>query len=214
MSPMQRILALFAPERSVGDDMSYWLVTGIVLVTSLLALFYGRRFFWILAGLLGFLVGQIASQYVVIPVPVIATFLQLALGVVLGLLAAALQWPIAFALAFGIGGTLGGQIVYMLQGATWMVWTAFVAGGALVMLMLQRRYAETLIALSALVGAGRIALGLHNLVPSMTERAMWMLGAALLVAGITFQSLELRRERRQPYQIPVSAGGALQDEAP
>lgn len=214
MSPFDRIANAIAPAYGHAQSDAYWLVILLVCVAGFAGLLYGRRFFWIFAGLLGFVVGQFASGFLVAPLPFVDYLIELAIGAAFGLLAIGFPWTVAVVIVFLGGGVAMGELVHTLHGGQWLYWLMALVAGGLSVLALRSAYDETMIALTAFYSALLLVFVLREVAPSLALNLALPVLAALLVIGIFKQAHDLRRERNQPYHVPVSAGGVAPDKLP
>jgi hypothetical protein len=179
-----------------------------VLVVGIVSLFYGRKAFWLAAGLVGFFLGLLILPWFVGPLPP-----SMQGGLVLGLsVATALGFAIAtrviaIPIAFVAFGLIGNAIAVAIHASPWMQWSALVVAGALGALFTYRFHDVALVLISAFFGTAAIytAMVLADVERNPTTVRMLVVGS--VVAGIGFQAWELWRERMHPFVIPAAAGG-------
>lgn len=168
----------------------------IEILVGIVLLLMGRRLFWLLVGLLGFIVAAGVATDVLTGQPWwLVVIIALAAGLLGALIAAALQ-----RLAIGIAGFLAGfYIAYNLLGAigvesaTVLGWILAVLGGVVGAVLALVVVDWALITLSSLVGAAAVAGGLG------LERSLaFLVFVAALVVGITVQSRSLDGRRPPP----------------
>lgn len=214
MSPFDQIANSIAPAYGGAQSPAYWLVVLVTIVAGSAGLLFGRRFFWIFAALLGFVFGQFVSGFIVAPLPFVDSLFELAIGVATGLLAAAAQWPVAFVMVFAGAGSVAGEVTHSLVHSSVAYWIAFVGAGALGLLAMRTYYDATLIVLSAFFSALLITFVLREFVPRLERWETSLILAALCILGAIKQYSDLRRERRMPYILPTSVGGAAPENLP
>lgn len=207
LSPIDRIANLFSPAHGHAQSSAYWIVLVLLTVGGAAGLFYGRRFFWIIAGFMGFLLGRVISSWLVAPLPVVGYLVELAIATAFGLIASAAQWPFAIFLAFLGGGSLGGELAQNISDNRMLNATFFVVGGAAAAAAMWYYYDVTLILLSAILGLVVLAIPAIELLNGVANW-IWVVAAALLlVAGAMKQYYDLMSERLYPYEVPVAAMG-------
>lgn len=192
------------------------LFASFALAAGLIALFYGRRFFWIFVAISGFVGGlALADRYVAqldALAPWVQTLLVLVLAVALGALALGIQRVIsvfAGAALFGLG-----VWAWMIGSAQWAQ-IAMTAFAALVGALLIFYYFDwTLILLSVGVGAGISLVGISRLMTLPEGTGLWV-GLILVAAGIWYQRNDLKtiasvRKPAVRYQPLVPRGAKPQ----
>lgn len=214
MSLFDRIANAIAPAYGHAQSSAYWLVVVAVGAAAIAGLLYGRRFFWIFAGLLGFVVGQYVSDFLVAPLPLVDSLFELAIGVAFGLLAIAYPWPVATVLVFAGAGAAAGDLFQLSNTNRILYWMVALLAGSLGLLALRSAYSETLIVLTAVYSALMLAFVLRELAPSVPFWQTAVAMALLVVVGLIKQGMDLRRERREPYLVPASAGGVAPENLP
>jgi hypothetical protein len=154
-------------------------------------LVFGRRLFWLLVGLLGFLTGfYFASQALSSDLGWLVLIVALVAGVAGALLAVFLQ-----GLAIGVAGFLGGGIIafnllkFLGMGQVDFAWIAFLIGGILGVILIGLVFDWALILLSSLVGAFLIVNALEA--GSLLGTILFFV---LLLAGIVIQASTRRRK--------------------
>jgi len=164
--------------------------TIVLIVLGAVALFFGRRLFWLFAAIVGFAVGWWLVGLFFRDLGV----LQLIIGVIVGLILAGLtRWLGKWAIRIVAG--LAGFVMLplllgnlgMLGGISELIWSVlgFVLGFVLAMLMAD----WALIILSALLGAGLIMSGADQLVPVPISQVLHLIiSFALIIVGVLFQS--------------------------
>jgi hypothetical protein len=169
----------------------------LAIAAGLLLLLFGRRLYWLFAGIVGFaavftvagrLVPELSSQATL--------FVALGAGAI-----GAVVTIFAHKVLLGIVGGLAGALIALWQvqsfgverGLEWLV--AAVVGGLIGAWLVSRVFEFALALLSSLVGA-------QLLLDAMTVRATWVLPAyiGLVVFGLFFQLIRSKggkRERRR-----------------
>ena len=155
-------------------------------------LILGRKLFWLLVAVLGFLFGFYFATQQFGSDP---AYLALAIGLVAGVIGAVLA--IFFqGIAIGLAGFLGGGLIalnlleFLGMGEVNFSWLAFIVGGVLGVILTGLVFDWALILLSSLVGAFLIV----NTVDTGSVVA-YLLFFILLVAGIVIQTGIKRRRK-------------------
>jgi MFS family permease len=166
------------------------LFASFALAAGLIALFYGRRFFWIFLAIAGFMVGLALSDRFVAPfVPWVQTVLALAIAVGLAALALGIQRVLsvfAGAALFGLG------VWAWMNGSPQWAQIAMTAFAALVGALLMFYYFDwTLILISVVVGGGITLVGISRLITVPAGTGLWV-GLILAAAGIWYQYKDLQ----------------------
>jgi hypothetical protein len=169
------------------------------LITILLGaalLLAGRKLFWLFVGVIGFATGvQIAMRLFHG-----SELVTLVAGLVLGLVFAGLA-VLFERLAILVAGFLaGGYLLFTLAVAFGidrgpLTWAAFLVGGVLGALLVGALFDWALISISALTGAAMIMQALHLAVGAGAVGYI-----LLVIVGVAFQGMLLRRERQAPQQ--------------
>lgn len=164
------------------------LLLGTILLTM------GRKLFWLVIGVVGFLFGfDFAERILHGQSPVVILVIALAAGLVGALLAAFLQKFAVLAGGFIAGGYLLIGLLKELGVATGHYhWLIFLAGGLAGAFLMTILFGWTLILLSSAVGAVLIIEPLHPS-PQMTR----LIFIFLLLAGVAIQAGLLGRGGRQ-----------------
>ena len=161
-----------------------------VLGTALLVA--GRRIFWLLVGVIGFIIGvQVAARFFHSS-ELIDILAGLMLGVIFAVLAIFLE-----SFAIGLAGFLGGGYilvsianVFGLDSGIW-TWVFFLIGGILGAILVAMLFDWALIIISSLAGASLIVDAFHL--------KLVLAGGAfliLLVIGIVIQATTMHRDGR------------------
>lgn len=136
------------------------------LMTGLLLLFAGRRFFWISVACIGFIVAYRCTLEIGVPGPVWITWaLPLGVGLIGAVVALVYQKLAVILIGFMIGGLVGADLFPLLgvhgERLSWLILPASGLLGAIAMLFI---FDWALIVLSSLAGAFVIipSLGLDN----------------------------------------------------
>lgn len=162
----------------------------VFLVTGGLLLVLGRKLFWLLVAVLGFLAGFYfaGQQFGGDPV-----WLALGIGIVAGV-AGALLAMVFQSIAIAAAGFLGGGLValnlleFIGMGDVEFAWVAFIVGGIIGIILISLIFDWALIFLSSLVGAFLIVNTVEAGSPLST-----VIFLVLVVAGIATQAWIKRR---------------------
>ena len=157
----------------------------------------GRKIFWLMVGLSGFLVGlYLTTQSLDWP-----TWLKLLFGVgvglVFGLLAVSLQKPMASILAFLAFGIAAAVVLRSLgvDRGNPLFWIIVAGAGILGAILVFSVYEWALIIGTSLLGASSITSGLNALTNLQTESPYGMIVWLLIIAaGIAIQSRSMKRK--------------------
>ena len=169
-------------------QVTVWLLTLQGLFLGLMVLFYGRRSFWVLASVVGFVLGLWLATTIGAGLPGWARPL---LAVLLGAAGAALAFYAPRPIAALIGGfvlaLLGAAVVRGAGAASWLQWLAAIVLGAAGVYLFWRLLDWALIVGTSLFGAILASLSLTSLFGF--ARGLGVLPFLLfLVAGIVYQA--------------------------
>ncbi len=155
------------------------------LVLGLIVLTTGRRLFWLVVGVIGFIVGISLAPQLFSGLPDWAILvIALAAGLVGALLAVFLQ-----TVGIGLAGFVGGGYiaVSLLTILGWqangLAWLPFVIGGIVGLVLILALFNLALIVLSSLVGASMVVQAIN---PDRLASAV--LFVVLLIAGFVIQA--------------------------
>ena len=166
-------------------------------------LLFGRRLFWLFVGGTGFAAGAFVAVQWIHPATPAGTVLIGAVAGLAGALLARFAQKVAVTIAgFVAGAYLGLHLQSALQ-APWPPIVVFLAGGVVGALLLSLLFDWALVAFSALVGAVLVVVGVGTALPPPWPP---VLGLALLVAGLAFQSRILRGKPAPPPAKPANGG--------
>ncbi len=160
-----------------------------------LQLLLGRKIFWLMVGIGGFLVGLYATM-ITLDMP---TWLRLVIGLVVGvifaILARVLQKPMAAIFGFFALGLAAALVTTMfgIKMENPIYWIAFLVGGIIGAILVFALFDWGLIICSSLIGASAVVSGLAIL---LNFQARGLLGivvfVVLAIVGIAYQSKFLR----------------------
>lgn len=207
LSPIDRIANLFSPAYGHAQSSAYWFVLVLLGVGGVVGLFYGRRFFWILAGVMGFMLGRVISSWLVAPLPVVGYLVELAIATGIGLIASAAQWPFAIVVAFLGGGAVGNQLAQFLSENRLYALMLFLAFGSAAAAAMWYYYDVTLILLSSVFGLVVLSIPAMELLNGVANWIWVTAGVLILIAGALKQYYDLMGERLHPFEIPAAAMG-------
>lgn len=197
------LLDIFALGAERGNTFSL----ASLFVVGVAALFAGRRLFWLLAALVGYLVGAALAPLAAGPVPLVGGLIATAIGVIAALLAAANEAVVAYPVVLVASSLVALLALGPLPLATSLHYVVAGGVGLLSVILLRRAYDPILILLSAFYGAVAILGSLARVVLGAQAFENGLFFALLMAAGIATQLLLLARERRNPLIVPASAGG-------
>lgn len=154
---------------------------------------FGRKLFWLFVGCAGFAAGfTIVPQIWRIPSEVIILVVSIGAGIIGALLAIFFQ-----RVAVGLGGFAAGGYIAMslLNGfgvqTNQMVWIVLFGSGIIGALLLFVIFDRALIVLSSISGASLLAQAVQ-----LHPTVEWVSFFMLLVIGVAFQSMWLRKDRQ------------------
>ncbi len=157
---------------------------GAILI-GLVLLFLGRRFFWMAAGLVGFLFGyNILQHFVGI------WWLNLIVGLILGGMLAWLATKFIKLVSYFVGALAGAVLLPLLLGFLGIPfnWFVMVLIGALAgLLFISVAFSWGLIILSALMGASIVSQNIADIF-SLNQGVKSIVGLILLVLGVVIQA--------------------------
>jgi MFS family permease len=165
----------------------------IRLIMGIALLAFGRKLYWLMVGVIGFVVGYLlAAEFF----SGAAEWLLISIGIVAGLVGAALAVFLQ-SLAIAIAGFLGGgyvaiqllAIIGIGNGA--FSWFPFIIGGILGVILVSLLFDWALIVLSSLIGAILVTQAID---PNL-DTSNWIF-FILLILGIVIQALIKRREQK------------------
>ncbi len=158
--------------------------TLVTLVVGVTMLFLGRKLFWLLVGVIGFLVGLVVAANLFQAQPEWIIILVALLGGIIGALLALFVQKIAVAAA---GFVMGGYTLiwlfelFSMEPGQWQ-WALYIAGGIVGMILAVSLFDLALIVLSAMVGGLLIVY-----IPDFNAVVTALLFVALVAAGIAIQ---------------------------
>ena len=163
----------------------------IQLVTGAIQLFLGRKIFWLMVGIMGFLIGLFLTFYL-LDWPVWLRLLAgLGVGIVFSILAVFIQKPMAAIFGFFAFGLAIATLAH-LWGAVEnspLYWIIFIAGGLVGVILVLALFDWALIIGTSLSGAGTIVTALESL--ARLPKNGWLpvlIFLILLVIGIVYQA--------------------------
>ena len=167
------------------------MVAIIQLITGAIQLLLGRKIFWLMVGIMGFILGLFLTVYVLDWPVWLKLLVGLGVGLVFSVLAVFLQKPMAALFgffAFGLAAALLSQAAGVTKEAP-LFWIIFVIGGLVGVILVFALFDWALIIGSSLSGAGTVVSALNFL---LNIEMSWMVSLALflilVLIGITYQS--------------------------
>ena len=160
-----------------------------------LQLLLGRKIFWLMLGILGFLVGFFVTM-VALDMPTWQRFvIGLIVGVLFSILARVLPKPMAAIFGFFALGMAAALVVLMLgiKMDNPILWINFLVGGIIGAVLVFALFDWGLIICSSLVGASSVITGLASLLKFQTSGlTAIILFVILAIIGIAYQAKFLR----------------------
>ncbi len=175
------------------------LILGIVLLVT------GRKLYWLLVGVVGFVVGlAFATAYVQLNPPWLIYVVALGAGIVGALLAVFVQ-RLAIALVGFVVGGYGAMYLASLLGiqAQPFTWMAFIVGGIVGLLLVASLFDWALYILSAWAGSTLVTKAITDSI-SINQTLGLVIFFVLFVLGIVIQA-GLFREKPKPVPSEVPA---------
>ena len=167
------------------------------VILGVVQLLMGRKIFWLMVGIAGFLLGLWFTLNWVEWSGWMKLLLALAVGIVGAGLAVVIQKPIAALFgffAFGVAGSILAGLLGFERGET-LYWIIFAACGLVGAILSIGFFEWALILATSLLGASSITTGLSELLDLSPGRIIAMiLYLVLLAIGIGTQSRSLKRE--------------------
>ena len=167
------------------------------VILGAVQLLMGRKIFWLMVGIAGFLLGLWLTLNWVEWSGWMKLLLALAVGIVGAGLAVVIQKPIAALFgffAFGVAGSILASVLGFERGET-MYWIIFAACGVVGAILSIAFFEWALILATSLLGAGSITTGLSALLDISPYRLTFMvLYLFLLAIGIATQARSLKRD--------------------
>jgi MFS family permease len=166
----------------------------IRLVMGIALLAFGRKLYWLMVGVIGFVVGYLlAGEFF----SGAAEWLLILIGIIVGLIGAGLAIFLQ-SIAIAIAGFLGGGYVTIqlltllgISDGTFS-WIPFILGGILGLILVSLLFDWALIVLSSLIGAFMVTQVID---PNLDTSSFIFF--ILLIIGIVIQALVKRREQER-----------------
>jgi hypothetical protein len=192
---------------TLGAERGNPFALSVLLVAGVTALLAGRRLFWIFAAIVGYSLGATIAPLIVSPIPGIYTVLQIGLAVLAALIAIAAASTSTYLVTFLGVSLLGLLLIIPYQVPPWGELLASLLAGLAGVALLHVAWDSTLIGLSAFYGAVAVLGATARLIPATRTLESGALFTAMVATGIVVQTVALVAIRRQPLEIPTSAGG-------
>ncbi len=176
-----------------------------VLVSGIISLFFGRKFFWVFVAAVGFLLGLYVSDFLLPVLPAaVAPFNEFVrLGVALTFAGVALI--VQRAGTIFVGAVATGLLAWWAGGhyemVGWAQWAVAAVGGLMGGVLLYFALDWALVVLTAFAGGLITIAGMSQLNGLPTASGPWFY-LVLLVAGIFYQRRELMQDRPARASVP------------
>ncbi len=174
------------------------LILGIVLLTI------GKRLYWLLVGVVGFVIGlTLATEFVQLNPPWLIYVVALAAGIIGALLAVVVQRLAIAVVGFIVGG-YGAMYLASLLGLQSQPfnWIAFVLGGIVGLLLVAALFDWALYILSAWAGATLVTKAITDTL-SINQTIGLVIFFVLFVLGVVLQAgLFKSQPKPSPAEIP------------
>lgn len=185
--------------QSIGNILgTAWSIVGgivsvVALIIGLVTLFFGRKLFWIFAGLVGLAVGlligsQFLQDYITVVRFVIAILLAVGFAV-LAIYAEKIMILLAGFFGLGLVGYFLGSLFHLPSSIHLVL---FLAGGILGAILISKYMQWAVVAISSLLGAVLAGAGLGGLT-HFNFLIDLLIFLALLAGGFFFQSRDLKK---------------------
>ncbi len=179
-----------------------------ILVSGIISLFFGRKFFWVFVAAVGFLFGLYVSDLVVPMLPSTiapyAEFIRLAIALTFAGLALIVQR----AGTIVIGAIATGLLAYWAAGTYdligWSQWVAAALGGLMGGVLLYFALDWALLVLTTLAGGLITIAGMEQLNGLPRASGPWLY-ILLVIAGIFYQRHELMQDKPARAAAPAPA---------
>ncbi len=179
-----------------------------VLVSGIISLFFGRKFFWVFVAAVGFLLGLYISDFVVPMLPAAVEPFNEFVRLAVALTFAGVALIVQRAGTIVVGAVATGILAWWLGGhyemAGWSQWAIAALGGLMGGVLLYFALDWALLVLTALAGGLITIAGMSQLNGLPTASGPWFY-LVLLVAGIFYQRRELMQDRPARASAPVAA---------
>jgi hypothetical protein len=161
----------------------------VFILLGVILLLLGRRLFWLLVGVVGFVAGLNLAPLLVTDQPAWAILLIALLAGLVGSVLAAFMQRLMVALAgfLAAGYILTQLLAYFQIDLGGIAWLVFLLGGALGAVLASVTFDWALVILSSLTGATLLVDGLSRLVPGFDGTLSALLILILFIVGIAFQ---------------------------
>ena len=163
----------------------------IQLVVGAIQLLLGRKIFWLMVGIMGFILGLFLTLYVVDWPVWLKLLVGLGVGLVFSVLAVFIQKPMAALFgffAFGLAVAILAQMWGVAKESP-LFWVIFVVGGLVGVILVFALFDWALIIGTSLSGAGTVVAALNGMLniqkSSLVALALFLI---LVLIGITYQS--------------------------
>jgi len=171
----------------------------IQLVIGAIQLLLGRKIFWLMVGIMGFLVGLSLTVYILNWADWLKLLVGLGVGVVFAVLATFIQKPMAAIFgffAFGLAAATLAGLWGVNQSSSWY-WIIFAVAGVIGVILVFTLFDWALIIGTSLSGAGSIIAALNSMLRAPLSGVVTVaLFLILLLVGITYQSKHLSPQVR------------------
>jgi MFS family permease len=179
-----------------------------VLVSGIISLFFGRKFFWVFVAAVGFLLGLYISDFLLPVLPAAVAPFNEFIRLAVGLTFAGFALIIQRAGTIVIGAVATGLLAWWAGGhyeiVGWAQWAVAAVGGLMGGVLLYFALDWALVLLTALAGGLITIAGMGQLNGLPTASGPWFY-LVLLVAGIFYQRRELMQDRPARAAAPAAA---------
>jgi hypothetical protein len=167
----------------------------ILIAVGLIIAFLGRRVFWLFAALIGLGAGiAIVNAIAGVTGTVFALAIGIGLAIILALTARSLTRVAIMVIGFLLGAIIASELIMALTPAmaSWLRLIIIVGGGILGWLALRYFFGPAVIIMSAIAGGILVEDGLSRLWTTAPEWLLWVVFAAVAIAGGIYQWNALR----------------------
>ncbi len=174
----------------------------IELLVGAIQLLLGRKIFWLMVGIMGFVIGYFLTLQVLQLPDWMKLLIGLGVGIIFAILAVFLQKPMAAVFgffAFGLAVSLVAARLGHLSERSPLFWIIFVIAGAIGIFLVYALFDWALIIGTSLSGSVTVVSAIETILP--LPKNGWvsiLLFMVLLLIGIMYQSRNLRPAPSRP----------------
>jgi len=171
----------------------------IQLIVGAIQLFLGRKIFWLMVGIMGFLLGLTLTMLLFDWALWVKLLVGLGIGAIFSVLAVVIQKPMAAIFGFFAFGLAAAALSRLWSGGgqNTLFWIVFLVGGIVGVILVFALYEWALIIGSSLSGAGAMVIALGSILHLQKSGLLSIIiFLVLLLVGIVFQAKSLKPTAR------------------